>query len=102
MKITMKITNPFKYFRNKITEERRQDAIRETERIVNSKVIVGNDPRDSKNGIYVFCDGIPVLRVTDDACLTNNEVGINDVSEVVKNIKEMYRNSLNGKPIQNK
>lgn len=96
----MKISNAFNFIRNRIAEDRRQDAIRETERIVNNKVIVGNDPRDSKNGIYVFCGGIPVLRVTDDACLTNNEVGINDVSEVVKNIKEMYRNYLNGEPIK--
>ena len=96
----MKISKAFNSIRNRIAEDRRQDAIRETEHIVNNKVIVGNDPRDSKNGIYVFCGGIPVLRVTDDACLTNNEVGINDVSEVVKNIKEMYRNYLNGKPIK--
>ena len=98
----MKIINPFKAIRKKITEEKRQDAIHETERMVNSKVYVGNDPNDPGNGIYIFCGGIPVLRVVNDPCLTNNEVGIDEVAEVLKNIKDMYRNSLNGKPIKNK
>ena len=96
----MKIINPFKYFRNKITEERRKDAIRETERMVNSKVYVGNDPKDPNNRIYIFCGGIPVLRVVNDPCVTNNEVGIDEVAEVLKNIKDMYRNSLSNKPIK--
>ena len=98
----MKINNPFKAIHKKITEEKRQDAIRETERMVNKNVYVGNDPKDPGNGIYIFCGGIPVLRVVNDPCVTNNEVGIDEVAEVVKNIKDMYRNSLNGKPIQNK
>ena len=100
MKITMKIINPFKAIRKKITEEKRQDAIRETERMVNKNVYVGNDPNDPGNGIYIFCGGIPVLRVVNDPCVTNNEVGIDEVAEVVKNIKDMYRNSLSNKPIK--
>lgn len=98
----MKIINPFTALRNFLTESRRKDAVRETERIVNNKVIVGNDPKDPNNGVYIFCGGIPVLRVVNDPCVTNNEVGIGDVAEVLKNIKDMYRNSLNGKPIKNK
>ena len=96
----MKIINPFKYFRNKITEERRKDAIRETERMVNSKVYVGNDPKDANNRIYIFCNGVPVMEVADDSVVTNSTVSINDVAEVLKNIKDMYRNSLNGKSIK--
>lgn len=102
MKTTMKIINPFKAIRKKITEEKRQDAIRETERMVNKNVYVGNDPNDPENGIYIFCGGIPVLRVVNDPCVTNNEVGIDEVAEVLGNIKDMYRNSLNDKPIKNK
>lgn len=98
----MKIINPFTALRNFLTESRRKDAVRETERIVNNKVIVGNDPKDPKNGIYIFCGGIPVLKVVNDPCVTNNEVGIDEVAEVLKNIKDMHRNSLNGKPIKNK
>ena len=98
----MKIINPFKSIRKKITEEKRQDAIRETERMVNKNVYVGNDPNDPENGIYIFCGGIPVLRVVNDPCVTNNEVGIDEVAEVLGNIKDMYRNSLNDKPIKNK
>ena len=98
----MKIINPFKSIRKKITDSREQSELRETERLVNHNVYVGNDPNDPGNGIYIFCGGIPVLRVVNDPCVTNNEVGIDEVAEVLKNIKDMYRNSLNGKPIQNK
>ena len=98
----MKINNPFKSIRKKITDSREQSELRETERLVNHYVYVGNDPNDPGNGIYIFCRGIPVLRVVNDPCVTNNEVGIDEVAEVVKNIKDMYRNSLNGKSIQNK
>ena len=76
--------------------------MRETERMVNHDVCVGNDPDGPENGIYILCGGIPVLRVVNDSCMTNNEVGIDDVAEVLKNIKDMYRNNLNGKPIKNK
>lgn len=98
----MKIYNPFKSIRKKITDSREQNELRETERMVNQHVCVGNDPNDLENGIYIFCRGIPVLRVVNDPCVTNNEVGIDEVAEVVKNIKDMYRNSLNDKPIKNK
>lgn len=94
--------NPFKAIRKKITDSKEKNELRETERMVNQNVCVGNDPNDSENGIYIFCRGIPVLRVVNDPCVTNNEVGIDEVAEVVKNIKDMYRNSLNGKPIKNK
>ena len=91
----MKINNPFKSIRKKITEEKRQDAIRETERIVNKNVYVGNDPKDPNNKIYIFCNGVPVMEVADDSVVTNSTVGINDVAAVLGNIKEMYRNYLN-------
>ena len=95
----MKINNPFKSIRQKITDSKEKNELRETERMVNQNVCVGNDPNDPENGIYIFCRGIPVLRVVNDPCVTNNEVGIDEVAEVVKNMKDMYRNSLNGKPI---
>ena len=98
----MKISNPFKSIRKKITDSREQSELRETERLVNHNVYVGNDPNDPGNGIYIFCGGIHVLRLVNDPSVTNDEVGIDEVAEVVKNIKDMYRNSLNGKPIQNK
>ena len=98
----MKINNPFKSIRKKITDSKEKNEMRETERMVNHDVCVGNGPNDPENGIYIFCGGIPVLRVVNDSCMTNNEVGIDDVAEVLKNIKDMYRNNRNGKPIKNK
>ena len=96
----MKIINPFKYFREKVAEERIKDAIRETDKTVNSKVYVGNDPKDPNNKIYIFCNGVPVMEVADDSVVTNSTVGINEVAEVLGNIKAMYRNYLNDKPIK--
>ena len=96
----MKIINPFKAIRKKITEERRKDAIRETEKSVNSDVYVGNDPKDPNNRIYIYCNGVPVMEVADNSVVTNSTVGINDVAEVIGNIKAMYRNYLNDKPIK--
>ena len=40
----MKINNPFKSIRKKITDSREQSELRETERLVNHNVYVGNDP----------------------------------------------------------
>ena len=98
----MKIINPFKAIRKKITDSKEKNELRETERMVNHDVYVGNDPNDPNNKIYIFCNGVPVMEVADDSVVTNSTVGINEVAEVLKNIKDMYRNSLNGKPIQNK
>ena len=98
----MKIIYLLRSIQRKINDSRRRNELRETERIVNRDVYVGNDPNDPNNGVYIFCGGIPVLRVVNEPCVTNNEVGIGDVAEVLKNIKDMYRNSLNGKSIKNK
>ena len=98
----MKIIYLFRSIQRKINDSRRRNELRETERIVNRDVYVGNHPNDPNNGVYIFCGGIPVLGVVNDPCVTNNEVGIGDVAEVLKNIKDMYRNSLNGKSIKNK
>ena len=98
----MKIIYLLRSIQRKINDNRRRNELRETERIVNRDVYVGNDPNDPNNGVYIFCGGIPVLRVVNDPCVTNNEVGIGDVAEVLKNIKDMYRNSLNGKSIKNR
>ena len=50
----MKINNPFKSIRKKITDSREQSELRETERLVNHNVYVGNDPNDPGNSIYIF------------------------------------------------
>ena len=98
----MKISNPFKFIRKKITDSKEKNELRETERMVNHDVYVGNDPNDPENCIYIFCNGVPVMEVADDSVVTNSTVGINEVAEVLGNIKAMYRNYLNDKQIQNK
>lgn len=96
----MKINNPFKFIRKKITDSKERNELRETERMINHDVYVGNDPNDPNNKIYIFCNGVPVMEVADDSVVTNSTVGINEVAEVLKNIKDMYRNYLNGKSIK--
>ena len=96
----MKIINPFKFIRKKITDSKEKNELRETERMVNHDVYVGNDPNDLNNKIYIFCNGVPVMEVADDSVVTNSTVGINEVAEVLKNIKDMYRNNLSNKPIK--
>lgn len=98
----MKISNPFSTFLRKMREEHNASIELNNKKTVNTDVTIANDPNDPENCIYIFCGGIPVLRVVNDTCVTNNEVGIDEVAEVLKNIKDMYRNSLNGKPIKNK
>ena len=95
----MKIINPFKYFRNRIAEERRKDAIRETERIVNTDVYVANDKNDPDNKIYIYVCGVPVALVCDVVQDGENCVLIDQVGEFVANIKKMYRNKLNGNKV---
>ena len=96
----MKINNPFKFIHKKITDSKEKNELRETERMVNQNVYVGNDPKDPNNKIYIFCNGVPVMEVADDSVVTNSTVGINEVAEVLGNIKAMYRNYLNDKPIK--
>ena len=98
----MKISNPFSTFLRKMREEHNASIELNNKKTVNTDVTIANDPNDPGNGIYIFCGGIPVLRVVNDSCVTNNEVGIDEVAEVLKNIKDMYRNYLNSKPIKNK
>ena len=50
----MKINNPFKFIHKKITDSKEKNELRETERMVNHDVYVGNDPNDPENCIYIF------------------------------------------------
>ena len=99
--------NLFKIIREKIAEARRRDAIRETERMVNNDVYVGNDLNDPGNSIYVFVRGVPVSIINDgtesnDPERNLNYIGINDVGKVIGNIKKMDANYLNDKPVNTK
>lgn len=98
----MKIIYLFRSIQRKINDNRRRHELRETERMVNDDVCVGNDPNDPENRIYVFVCGIPIAEVSDVELDGENTILIDHVGEFVANIKKMYLNSLNGKPIQNK
>lgn len=98
----MKISNPFSTFLRKMREERNISIELNNKRTVNADVTIANDTNDPENRIYVFIGGIPIAEVSDVELDGENIVLIDHVGEFVANIKKMYLNSLNGKPIKNK
>ena len=98
----MKTSNPFSTFLRKMREERETSVQLNNKKTVNTDVTIANDPNDPENRIYVFVGGIPIAEVRDVELDGDNTILIDQVGEFVANIKKMYLNSLNGKPIQNK
>ena len=98
----MKISNPFSTFLRKMREEREISVQSNNNKTVNTDVTIANDLNDPENRIYVFVGGIPIAEVRDIETDGENTILIDHVGEFVANIKKMYLNSLNGKPIQNK
>ena len=97
----MKISNPFSTFLRKMREERNISIELDNKRMVNRDVTIANDPNDPENRIYVFVGGIPIAEVSDVELDGENTVLIDHAGEFVANIKKMYLNSLNCKPIKN-
>lgn len=95
----MKISNPFKAFLKKMREERNISIELDNKRMVNRDVVIANDPNDPENRIYVFVCGVPIAAVYDVQLFEKNTILIDQVGEYVANIKKMYLNSLNNKPI---
>ena len=98
----MKINNPFSALLRKMREEHEISVQLNNKRTVNADVTIANDTNDPENRIYVFVGGIPIAEVSDVELDDENTVLIDHVGEFVANIKKMYLNSLNGKPIKNK
>ena len=98
----MKINNPFSTLLRKMREEREISVQLSNKKTVNTSVTVANDPNDPENRIYVFVGGIPIAEVSDIETDGENTILIDHVGEFVANVKKMYLNSLNGKPIKNK
>ena len=95
----MKISNPFSTFLRKMREERNISIELDNKRMVNRDVTIANDPNDLENRIYVFVGGIPIAEVRDVELGGENTILIDHVGEFVANVKKMYLNSLNNKPI---
>ena len=95
----MKINNPFSSFLRKMREERETSVQLNNKKTVNTDVTIANDPNDPENRIYVFVGGIPIAEVRDVELDGENTILIDHVGEFVANIKKMYLNSLNNKPI---
>ena len=96
----MKISNPFSTFLRKMREERETSVQLNNNKTVNTDVTIANDPNDPENRIYVFVGGIPIAEVSDIETDRENTILIDHVGEFVANVKKMYLNSLNGKPIK--
>ena len=98
----MKISNPFSAFLRKMREKHNKSIEFNNKSTVNTDVTIANDHNDPENRIYVFVGGIPIAEVTDNELCIENSIKICNVGEFVANVKKMYLNSLNGKPIKNK
>ena len=98
----MKISNPFSAFLRKMREKHNKSIEFNNKSTVNTDVTIANDQNDPENRIYVFVGGIPIAEVSDVETDGDNTIRIDHVGEFVANVKKMYLNSLNGKPIKNK
>ena len=95
----MKISNPFSTFLRKMREEHNASIELNNKKTVNTDVTVAIDPHAPENRIYVFVCGVPIAAVYDVQLFEKNTILIDQVGEYVANIKKMYLNSLNNKPI---
>ena len=99
--------NPIKYICNYFRKIREEERKRSIERMLNHDICVKNDVNDPDNKIYLFVGDIPICLITDkDGKSEDDSTGIclnytttDDIAEVFKNIKNMYRNYLENKPI---
>ena len=99
--------NPIKYICDYFHKVREEERKRSIERMLNHDICVKNDVNDPDNKIYLFVGDIPICIITDktdtsienlpEACI--NYTNTCDVAEVIANIKNMYRNYLENKPI---
>lgn len=95
----MGIRNSIRAFIRKMREERNASIEIDNKKTVNTDVTIANDPNDPENKIYVFVCGVPIAAVYDVQLFEKNTILIDQVGEYVANIKKMYLNSLNNKPI---
>ena len=99
--------NPIKYICDYFRKIREEERKRSIERMLNHDICVKNDVNDPNNKIYLFVGDIPICLIIertgkneDDlskACVNYSDTG--EIAEAFKNIKTMYRNYLENKPI---
>ena len=99
--------NPIKYICDYFHKVREEERKRSIERMLNHDICVKNDVNDPGNKIYVFVGDIPICLITDktDTSIENlpencvNYTNTCDVADVLVNMKKMYRNYLENRPI---
>lgn len=83
-----------KEFMEKLKTQRGVNKYNSLKAQVNDDVVVVNDPNDNKSGMYVVCNGVPVMKVGNETVASINQIGIDDLPEFIANIKAMYMNKL--------
>ena len=62
IKMLKSIIHPFKTIK-RMADDEKQKGIDE---LINRRIYIANDINDTSNNIYLFCDNIPILAISDE------------------------------------
>lgn len=95
IKILKSIIHPFKTIK-RMADDEKQKGIDE---LINRRIYIANDINDTSNNIYLFCDNIPILVISDESILSAGTISLDDARQMMTLIKDNYRKKLNNKSI---
>ena len=95
IKILKSIIHPFKTIK-RMADDEKQKGIDE---LINRRIYIANDINDASNSIYLFCDNIPILTISDESILSAGTISLDDARQMMALIKDNYRKKLNNKSI---
>ena len=95
IKMLKSIIHPFKTIK-RMADDEKQKGIDE---LINRRIYIANDINDTSNNIYLFCDNIPILTISDESILSAGTISLDDARQMMTLIKDNYRKKLNNKSI---
>ena len=95
IKMLKSIIHPFKTIK-RMADDEKQKGIDE---LINRRIYIANDINDTSNNIYLFCDNITILAISDESILSAGTISLQDAQQMMTLIKDNYRKKLNNKSI---
>ena len=95
IKMLKSIIHPFKTIK-RMADDEKQKGIDE---LINRRIYIANDINDTSNNIYLFCDNISILTISDESILSAGTISLDDARQMMTLIKDNYRKKLNNKSI---